>query len=393
MKRIKILSIILILLLLFATHVYAAEPQLSLKGDSVVKPGETKTLSLELSSDVALGTVYAKIETSSNVVINQVTEGEGWTNPAGEWNSQTGHIVLISPNTGMKTGEIMKIEYTVSNAEGTATIELKELVVSKVGGDDIELNDISKQITIKKDQSPVNPPAEDEVTLTGIKVTKAPTKTDYKAGEKFDKAGMIVKAEYSDKTTKEITNYTYAPQGELKETDTKITISYTEKGVTKTTQQAIKVVKSEEKPSDDEEKTLSEIVIEKAPTKTKYTVGEKFDKTGMVVKAKYSDNSSKEITDYKYAPDGELKETDTKITISYTENEVTKTVEQKITVSKVIEAEKEDEKKEENKKDETTAGEDIPKAGLSTGILIAMVITGVIAIIIFNKNKKYKDVK
>ena len=390
MKRIKILNIILILLLLFTTHVYAAGPQLSLVGDSTIKPGETKTISLQLSSDVSIGNVTGKIKTSSNVKDLKISAISAWTLEiigVSTWNPETGDFTALNAY-GTNSGGVLNIEYTVADTEGTATIELKELVVSKVGGDDIELNDISKQITIKKDQSPENPPEDDEVTLTGIKVTKAPTKTTYTVGEKFDKTGMVVKAEYSDKTTKEITNYTYEPQGELKETDKKITISYTEKGVTKTTEQAITVV---EKPSDDEEKTLSEIIIEKAPTKTEYTVGEKFDKTGMVVKAKYSDGSSKEITDYKYSPEGELKETDAKITISYTEKEVTKTIEQNITVKKAVEPE--DEKKQENKKDETTSGEGFPKAGLSTGILVAMVIMGAISGIILIKNKKYKDIR
>ena len=51
---------------------------------------------------------------------------------------------------------------------------------------------------------------------------------------------------------------------------------------------------------------MTEIKIAKAPDKTKYKVGENFDKTGMVVKAIYSDGNSKEVTDYICMPEEQL---------------------------------------------------------------------------------------
>ena len=52
---------------------------------------------------------------------------------------------------------------------------------------------------------------------------------------------MVVTATYSDNNTEAVTGYTYLPNGALATSDTEITISYTENGVTKTTTQAITV--------------------------------------------------------------------------------------------------------------------------------------------------------
>ena len=188
----------------------------------------------------------------------------------------------------------------------------------------------TQTITVKE-----KPPVAQK-TLESIKVTTAPTKTAYTEGEKFDKTGMKVIATYSDGTTKEIKNYAYTPAGALKTTDKVITVSYTENGVTKTATQEITVVakgNSGDEPGGETEKAkLDSIEIKEAPTKTVYTEGEKFDKTGMKVIAKYSDGTTKEIKNYAYTPAGELKTTDKTITVSYTENEVTKTATQEITV-------------------------------------------------------------
>ena len=78
---------------------------------------------------------------------------------------------------------------------------------------------------------------------------------------------------------------------------------------------------------------LSRINVTTAPTKTTYLEGDKFDKTGMVVTATYSNNTTKTVTDYTYSPSGALTTNNTSITISYTEGGVTKTTTQAITVT------------------------------------------------------------
>lgn len=72
--------------------------------------------------------------------------------------------------------------------------------------------------------------------------------------------------------------------------------------------------------------TLSSIRVTSKPTKTTYTVGEEFDKSGLIVKAYYSDYTNKDVTsNVKISGFDSSKENHSqKITVEYTENEVTK---------------------------------------------------------------------
>ena len=170
------------------------------------------------------------------------------------------------------------------------------------------------------------PPA--PVTLSGISVKTAPDKVNYTEGELFDATGMVIEATYSDSSTAAVTSYTYAPTAALTTSDTEVTISYTEGGVTKTCTQAITVNAAPPAPV-----TLSGISVKTAPDKVNYTEGELFDATGMVIEATYSDSSTAAVTSYTYAPTAALTTSDTEVTISYTEGGVTKTCTQAITVN------------------------------------------------------------
>lgn len=86
------------------------------------------------------------------------------------------------------------------------------------------------------------------LTLNRIYIDKHPAKTAYKAGEVFNPAGMIVKADYSLGGVvivegKEVTGYTYPTAG-LAAGTTKVTISLTEGGTTQTAEVAISVTKT-----------------------------------------------------------------------------------------------------------------------------------------------------
>ena len=87
-------------------------------------------------------------------------------------------------------------------------------------------------------------PATAEKTLTGITIDRAPTKTEYTVGEKFETKGMTIKATYDDSTHAIVTDtskFTVMPEGTLTMTDTKVTVSYAEGGVTKKAEQIITV--------------------------------------------------------------------------------------------------------------------------------------------------------
>lgn len=92
---------------------------------------------------------------------------------------------------------------------------------------------------------------------------------------------------------------------------------------------------AQEKPDDNTEqkKTLTSVNITKKPSTTTYVEGAIFDPAGMEVVATYSDGTTKTITNYTYAPSEALKASDKEVIISYTENGVTKTITQPITVN------------------------------------------------------------
>lgn len=149
-------------------------------------------------------------------------------------------------------------------------------------------------------------------TLVSIAVTTPPTKTSYASGDEFDPTGMIVTAYYDDNTTNVINAYFVEPNRPLKDTDTEITISYTELGVTKTATTPISVVT-----------LLRFIAITTPPDVTDYYEDDVFNPSGMEVTAYYSDGTSKIVTNYTYSPTSALTKNDTTITVTYTDTGVT----------------------------------------------------------------------
>lgn len=88
-----------------------------------------------------------------------------------------------------------------------------------------------------------------ENLIKEIKITTPPTKTEYNEGEKFDKAGMVVKAVYQDETEKEISDYTIQNGENLRANQSAVTIYY--QGYT--VKQNITVKQKEEEPEEDPE--------------------------------------------------------------------------------------------------------------------------------------------
>ena len=78
---------------------------------------------------------------------------------------------------------------------------------------------------------------------------------------------------------------------------------------------------------------LISLKISNVPTKTIYAVGENFDFSGMIILANYSNNKTKIITDYSVTDGSNLSLAKNSVTISYTENEITKSVTADIVVA------------------------------------------------------------
>ena len=164
----------------------------------------------------------------------------------------------------------------------------------------------------------------DLMIATGLAVTGAPTKTAYDVGEAFDPTGLAVTVTYADNTTEDVTaDCTFSPATMASDT-TEVTITYQRAGRTLTATQAVTV------------RQLSGISVATAPSKTAYYIGETFDASGMAIKATMSDGSTKTVTGWTYSPTGALTAADTAVTISYTENGVTKTCTQAITIRALV---------------------------------------------------------
>ena len=113
-----------------------------------------------------IGGIEGVITKSSNITNIKVIAKNGWNNPLIDeekdqtYNEETGNFIIYKP-AGTSSGEIMEIEYTVSNSEGTGKIEIKDITVANVpDGDEEELQPVSKSITIEEQQSPEEPQPE-----------------------------------------------------------------------------------------------------------------------------------------------------------------------------------------------------------------------------------------
>ena len=161
------------------------------------------------------------------------------------------------------------------------------------------------------------------IKLTGITITTPPSKTTYTVGETFDPAGMVVQATYSNGATLQATGYAYSPSTPLTDGTTKVTIVYTEGGVSASAEQAITVVHR-----------LESIAITTQPSKTVYEYGDSFTSAGMVVRATYSDGATANVTGYTTSPSTLSTIGTQTITVSYTERGITKTTTLSVTVER-----------------------------------------------------------
>ena len=174
-------------------------------------------------------------------------------------------------------------------------------------------------IVLKGNQVSSSPLASIAVDVTG-------TTTTFHVGDTFTHEGAVVTATYGDASTKVVTDKATFSTPDLSTTGTKeVTVSYTESGVEKTTTYNITV----NAPA-----TLTDIALSGTYTTT-FTQGDAFNHEGLIVTANYDDGTNKIVTDDATfsTPDMETVGKKT-VTVSYTENTVTKTATYDIAVNK-----------------------------------------------------------
>lgn len=154
------------------------------------------------------------------------------------------------------------------------------------------------------------------VTVSSIAIASNPTKTVYNVGDTLNTSGLKLKVTYSNGTTSTIssgfqTSYDFSSSGTKK-----VTVTYGGKSTSfNVTVNSI----------------LSAIYVTTAPMTLVYENGSAFNPAGMVIKATYNDGTSKNITGYKTSYDFSTVG-DKNVTISYTENGVTKSATQLVSV-------------------------------------------------------------
>ena len=248
-QLITILTIILLILgIVFSVNAadysgLEASASLNVSKQELI-PGEEFTVTFNGECEKRINAITTTISYDENklelVEGVKVTDATKWVKLEGE--TDLSADILSNTSDKIISGDIFTVKFKVKeNAEvgTTAKIIANDIYIDSDEEDSYELGAKEIEVSIIEKTTPT--PTPEEKILTGIEITKAPTKTTYNTGEKFDKAGMKVIAKYSDGTSKEITNYTYTPSEALKTSDTKVTVSYTEDGVTKTAEQKITI--------------------------------------------------------------------------------------------------------------------------------------------------------
>ena len=190
----------------------------------------------------------------------------------------------------------------------------------------ITSSDITSSSTSSNSTSSVSSSSTSSViipTLTGISLNTDNVKKEYTYGENLSLAGLVVTASYSNNTTTEVTGYTSDPSdgSELKTVgENDVTITYEGKTA------SFKITVS---------KVLTGIELNTENVKKEYAYNDNLDLTGLVVTAKYNDNSTAVVTEYTTDPANGAALTnlgENTVTVTYQE----KTASFKIIVTKVL---------------------------------------------------------
>ena len=249
-KKLVLISMVFMLLLSVSIASFAAEGNLTATLTATadkqnLKAGEEVLITLSLKNISHLtGNGITNITTTIKYdtnIFEEITDGDITSSLLKIYNdNDSTHELSFTTSNGIKEDTelaIIKFKVKESVSNTSTTIKFTNTNVSESGGSLVQISDSEVTLQIGLSNIP-------EAKLTKIEITKKPTKIAYKIGEKFDPTGMEVTATYDDGKTVKVTDYTYAPITELKETDTVVTITYKEGTITKTAEQKITVNES-----------------------------------------------------------------------------------------------------------------------------------------------------
>ena len=161
-------------------------------------------------------------------------------------------------------------------------------------------------------------------TLKGLTLSGS-YKTTFTVNETFTYSGLVVTANYSDNSSKIVSNYTVIAPNMATEGTKSVQVKYTEGSITCTANYAITV-------SNAPAVSLTYISLGGDP-KTSFTVNETFTYDGLIVNAHYSDGSSRSVGGYQVTPPNMSSAGTKTVSVTYSENGVSRSASYNITVS------------------------------------------------------------
>lgn len=169
-----------------------------------------------------------------------------------------------------------------------------------------------------------------EIVLEDIAVSESSSaRTEYYAGETFEAENLVLDLSWSDGNVTQVKEgFTVTPSGALTVEDTVVTVSYTDGDVTKEIEIEITVTEPAAR--------LKEVVLsESSVYEDEYFSGQTFDASGITLIARFTDDSTQEITaeQFTVTPSGALTPEDKVVVLSYTYAGDTRSVEIPVTVT------------------------------------------------------------
>ena len=177
--------------------------------------------------------------------------------------------------------------------------------------------------------TPEPDPTPEPEPITLVSISAVYSGGEIFVGAQLNTAYVSVSATYSDNSSKQVSGFTLSTTSFEVAGDQTVTVTYTENGVTKTTTFTVTVVVEPE--------PITLVSISAVYSGGEIFVGAQLNKASVAVTATYSDNSSKQVSGFTLSATSFEVAGDQTVTVTYTENGVTKTT--TFTVTVVVEPE------------------------------------------------------
>ena len=323
---------------------------------NVIEPITVNSIQKNSDNTVTIGSERLKVEDLTNKTVEEISLSSAYVAFNGNPRTDNDSRIVIDFENGLTSNtDLLKIDFKVKSDATLGVISdaiAYEMFVITAGSE--ESREVTEKVELTVSAAtpvdptdPTDPTDPVEKTLSEISITTAPTKTTYTEGEKFDKSGMVITAKYSDGTTKNVTNYTITPSGNLTTSDTRVTISYSEGTVTKQITQPITVKANSGTTNNTVNNTTNNTI--------KNTVNNVVNNT--------TNNTAKNTTN----------NTTNNTTRNTTNNTTNKTV------------------NNTNKVDNSTTTKSIPATGAKM-LLVPVLVVIILTYISYNRYMKYKDI-